>query len=470
MQDRAIAEIGKLEFKKDNDLQPYQLFAQEPYPNKISKVLLIVFEEKDDQFYFNTIDIQNLGEKNYFKYAYRKGASRGGDITFTTKCSADLDKKLNTLLNNQYPKFLELAKKTDLGEFQIFEKLNTCFLKERDIIQTELQKKYEVLSKDDQKVSVFSISLIINGNNKLLSDFKTVRKQLELDGIEGNYKKYGVVSKGKNTSCSICHKNRKTVFGFGTPFKYSTVDKPSFVTGFFDQKRNWTNYPICEDCALEMELGKNYMYKYLVKYFYGHSYFLIPKTVIPGDLKSLNEALEIIKDIDYRFKDGKAKSAAGYEDFLMEDLGKVAKNIFTLNLLFYEEHPTTKAIKIKLLLEEIPPSRFRKLFVNIPNKINEHALFKNALYYPKQKQHYDLNFSFSLIKQFFEDNFHEMVYKIFKGRKVSSNDLYEHFMKQVIINRNKKTEGKPYESFQLTIKKAFLIKNYLKELELIDNN
>lgn len=470
MQDRAIAEIGKLEFEKDKDLKPYQLFTQEPYPNKVCEVLLIVFEMKGEDFHYKTIDIQKAGEKNYYKYAYRKGSPRGGDITFTTKCSADLDKKLNTLLNNQFPKFLELAEKTNLDEFQIFKRLSICFHKERDDIQSAIQKKYENLPKDAQKVSIFSISLIIDGSERLLSDFETVRKQLELDGIEGNYKKYGVVSKGKNASCSICHENRENVFGFGTPFKYSTVDKPSFVAGFFDQKQNWVNYPICESCALEMELGKNYMYKNLVKYFYGQSYFLIPKTVIPGDLESLNTALEIIKDIDYRFKGGKAESAAAYEDFLMKDLGKVAKNIFTLNLLFYEENSTTKAIKIKLLLEEIPPSRFRKLFIEVPNKVNNHPLFKNALYYSKQKQYYDLKFSFSLIKQFFDDDFYEMVYKIFKGRKVSSYDLYNSFMKQIIINRNKKAEGKSYESFQVTIKKAFLIKSYLKELELIDKN
>lgn len=471
MQDRAIIEIGQLEFEKDKNLKPYQLFTQEPYPNKVCKMLLIEFDKLSNGIRFKGIDIQNSNENNYFKFAYRKGSSRGGDITFTTKCSSDLGKKLNTLLNNQFPKFLELAQKTDKEEFDLFTAIKMVFLEKREAIETQLQQSYDDLTKDEQKVSAFSLSVTTkDGKKHFLSDFETIRKQLELDGVEGNYKKYSVVSKGEYKTCSICHNEKDVVFGFGSPFKYSTVDKESFVSGFFDQKKNWINYPICEKCALEMELGKNYIFKNLKKYFFGHSYFIIPKTVIPGDLENLNNALDIIKDVEYRFEKNKGEDVTSSEDFLLKDLGAVSKNVFTLNFMFFEENSTTKAMKIKLLLEEIPPSRFRKLFIEVPEKINDNPFYKNALYYSKQKQHFDLKFSFRLIKQFFEDQFYEMVYKIFKGGKINSNDLYQHFMIELISNKNKKNNQSSYDDPSITVKKAFLLKSYLDELNLINYN
>jgi CRISPR-associated protein Csh1 len=50
----------------------------------------------------------------FLKYGYRKGSSRGGDITITTKVSETFDKKLNTLKNNQISSFIEVAQKQTL--------------------------------------------------------------------------------------------------------------------------------------------------------------------------------------------------------------------------------------------------------------------------------------------------------------------------------------------------------------------
>ena len=87
------------------------------------------------------------------------------------------------------------------------------------------------------------------------------------------------------------------------------------------------------------------------------------------------------------------------------------EDYFNLNLLFYEENPTTKAIKIKLMLEEILPSRFRKLFVEAPEKINEHKLYKGAITIKKEK--FDLAFNFGILKTFFEEDFYDLDSKSF---------------------------------------------------------
>jgi CRISPR-associated protein Csh1 len=466
MQDRAVTDIGRLEFEKNSKLKPYELFTQEPYPNKVCKMLLVEFIQKRDEIHYKGIDFQNVNEKNYSQYAYRKGSARGGDITFTTKFG-DLDKKLNTLINSQFPNLIELSETEESENATFFKDWKNSFIENYDQLKKELQKAYDNQEKQDRLNSAFTLTIDIKGKRKLLSEFKSVQQLIAKNGTEGNYKKYGVISKGKNSECSVCHELKTNVYGFGSPFKYSTVDKTGTVSGFFNQKNNWVNYPICESCAIEMELGKNYITKYLTKYFFGKSYYLVPKAVLTNDKESLDNALTLFNKIDYQIKNSETISSK--EDFLMEQIGETNNNIFTLNLLFFEENPTTKAIKIKMMLEEIPPSRFRKLFIEIPKVVNKNPLFKDIDYHFKKKQKQDLQFSFRLIKQFFEDNFYEMTYKIFMGRKISEKELHKSFMKVIRANYNKKVNNEGFvEKGDLLIAKCYLLQNYFKELNLIN--
>ena len=322
MQDRAITDIGKLEFEKNLNLKPYELFTQEPYPNKVCKMLLIEFQQKEEKISFKSIDFQNVNEQNYSQYAYRKGSARGGDITFTTKFG-DLDKKLNTLINSQFPNLIELSETEESENVTFFKDWKNSFIENYDQLKKELQKAYDNQEKQDRLNSAFTLTIDINGKRKLLSEFKSVQQLIAKNGIEGNYKKYGVISKGKNSECSVCHELKIYVYGFGSPFKYSTVDKTGTVSGFFNQKNNWLNYPICESCAIEMELGKNYITKYLTKYFFGKSYYLVPKAILPNDKQSLDNALTLFNKIDYQIKNSETISSK--EDFLMEQIGETNK-------------------------------------------------------------------------------------------------------------------------------------------------
>lgn len=467
MQDRAITDIGKLEFKKNADLKPYELFTQEPYPNKVCKMLLIEFEQKEQIISFKGIDVQNVNEQNYSKYAYRKGSSRGGDITFTTKSSGDFEKKLNTLITIQFPKLIDMSEKVNPDNIEFFKEWKRSFIENFDSLKNELQKVYENLEKQEKLNSAYTLTIDVKGQRKLLSAFPSVQQLIEKDGIEGNYKKYNVTSKGKKTECSICYQEKSEVFGFGSPFKYSTVDKTGTVSGFFNQKNNWVNYPICESCAIEMELGKNYITKYLTKYFFGKSYYLIPKAVLSNDTESLDDALSLFNDLDYQIKNSNVISSS--EDYLMEKIGEVDKNLFTLNLMFFEENSKKSAIKIKMMLEEIPPSRFRQLFIEVPKKINKNPLFKDIDYHYKEKQKQDLRFSFRLIKQFFENNFYEMTYKIFMGRKINEKELYKRFMEVIRANYIKKANNEGFvENGDLLIAKCYLLQSYFAELNLIN--
>ena len=464
MQDRAVQEIGEFALIKQNDASPYQLYTEEITPGKVCTMAVIVFSKTKDAIQYQHIDAANVNQDNYQQYAYRKGTSRGGDITFTTKFG-DVDKKLKVLAK-QWSSLIDVAEQVSPQEYQLFKVWHIAFEENREKIQTDLSDFYNGLDKKKQLASGYTLALETNGDRKLLATFETVRHQLVTSGTEGKKEKYKVVSEGKDNVCSVCLKKQPVLYGFASPFKYATVDKPGTVSGFFNQKNNWINYPICEQCALTLELGKNYITKHLTKSFFGNRYYLIPKTILPHDKKSLRKAIDGLQRIDYdaRHQD----TIKSRENYLMNRIGKL-DNSFTLNMLFFEENATTKAVKIKLMLEEIPPSRFRELFIDAPQKVNEHSLYELADHIPAQKEKINLTFSFGIIKQFFEDTFYDTVYRVFTGKSINRQELLTRFMHVIRSNYNKKMTSDGYvEQKHLTILKAHLLLRYFEVLTIVE--
>lgn len=464
MQDRAITELGQLELSKMANLKPYQQFVEEITPGKVATIALIMFLQKNERILYQHIDVNNANQDNYQMFGYRKGSARGGDITFTTKFG-DLNKKMKVLVTSQWASLLSVAKEVSNEEFQIFETWRQAFKENQEQIHNDLTAFYSGLDKKQQQTSAFTLAIEMNGQTKFLTDFKSVQKQILLSGTEGKKRKYNVVSEGQDNLCSVCFNKKATLYGFASPFKYATVDKPGTVSGYFNQENNWINYPICEDCSLEFELGKNYVTKHLSRSFFGRRYYLIPKPILRNDKTRLQKALRLLDDISYEI--GKSDQIESREDYLMERLSGL-DNLITLNLLFYEENPTTKAIKIKLMLEEIPPSRFRTLFVDIPKVVNKNALYLDADYNFKKKEKKDLQFGFGLIKQFFDDNFYDIIYRIFMGHSMNRSELFHRFMQVIRENSNKQVTSESFvENRSVTVLKAHLVLRYLQEVNIV---
>ena len=467
MQDRAVTEIGKWAFSKMPDKEPYSLYVENMFPKKEKySIALICFEQIKEVLKFKEVDLDNVTGKNYAQFAYRKGSARGGDITFTTKLS-NVEKKLNTLFTIQLPKLvtgLEKSKFTD--DYALFKKLYECFEAEYSTIEEELTTQFDGMDKKEQQALGMSLLFIIDGKKKYLGSFESIKQLILESGTEGKSNKYGVISEGKDATCSICLKEKEKLHGFAAPFKYSTVDKKGFVSGFFNQKKNWQNYPICPECALEFEIGQKYISNNLNKYFFGKSYFMIPKTIIKGDQKNLAKAIKLIVNTEH--KEAKSESILAIEDYLMKSIGK-EENQFSLNMLFFEENPTTKAMKIKLMLEEIMPSRFDILFNKTPELVNYNKLYEKAITRKKEKM--DLVFGFSLFRDFFQDDFFGIVQKVFLGIPISMEYVYSRFMHVIRSNHNKSMSSDGYVEYtRLTILKAHILINYLQKLKIIEFN
>lgn len=446
------------------------LYVQNMFPGVNYDMILAVFllTEDDEQLtcQFAGVDMEKASETTYLKYLYRGGSPRGGDITFTTK-AGDLAKKLNTLLTVQLKNAIALCRTANYQrDLKLLLALHHRLTADYNDILAALQSAYGQIDKKRQQSSGFSICFESDGERLYLADFPVFQQQVLLSGTAGKSEKYGVISQGKDQFCSICLEKKPLLHGFASPFKYATVDKPGMVSGFFDQRGNWKNYPICSDCSLEFEYGQKYVAQKLKRYFYGSSYFAIPKTVLSSDTNGLEKALKLITGLEFQLSE--AEKEKRVEDRIMQEIGKAA-NYFTLNLLFFEENPTTKAIKIKLLLEEILPSRFRRLFSEVPAKVNPNPIYK-AAYQIKKKPH-DLTFSFGLFKQFYEDDFYGIVNDVFVGQLINRQTLYSRFMAQIRANYNKAQISDGYvEPAGMTVLKAHLLLNYLTHLSLITPN
>lgn len=466
MQDKNITAIGRIKGNKKE--KAYQNYIEDMFPGQDYDMAVVIIEAEANEHKYRGVDSQKVSDINYLRYAYRKGSARGGDITFTTKFNNF--ERLFSTIHNQIKNLLSFCEERGFQEEHLFFKQFKALIdKQESRILEDLKQQFEAAVGDAKKQLGFSFVFQKENQQIYLESFESIQALLLHDGTAGKSIKYKVTSEGKDELCSVCLERNDKLHGFASPYKYATVDKPGLVSGFFQQKNNWRNYPICSDCALDFELGQKYVSQHLNKSFYGNRYFLVPQLIFGKQDSTLKKALNLIENFDYDNKD-KARIQSREESLMRHIAQKEGdEDSFLINLLFYEENPTTKAIKIKAFIEEVLPSRFRTLFVTVPKKVEKAALFKGALIIKKEPT--DLRFSFGLVKQFFPDKFLEIVQKIFHGSPVSIDLLYTAFMSEIRKNHNKtKTSDGYVEPTKWTILKAILVIAYLKELSIIPKN
>jgi len=439
MQDRAIANIGRIYLSKLGFNSPFELYTQNMFPGENYKMILITFALTDSEAgiscTFKDIDIEIASEKNYLKYAYRKGSANGGDITFTTKFSGD-EKKLKTIVHKQFPNILNKINSQDYPkEFEILKAVEASLSENYSRILSELNELYSNLDRTEKTKTGLSFLFRFSEETKYIGDFEIFKNAVSYSGTEGKAVKYETTSKGENSICSVCLKERPELHGFASPFKFYTVDKRGFASNFFKRECSWKNYPICPECGTLLEFGKKYIENNFKRYFYGKSYYLIPKLIVE-DQTELEKVLHMIN----KYNDSSyGQTEKKIEDTFFEYISK-KENYFNLDLLFFEEDATTKAIKIKLMIEEIFPSRFKKIFSEIPCLVNENIIYKE-IFKNKNNEYDDLRFNFGILKKYFENSFYDIIYRIFTGEKISASMVYDSIMNVIRKNYKEKISG-----------------------------
>ncbi|MBC7333391.1 MAG: TIGR02556 family CRISPR-associated protein, partial [Actinobacteria bacterium] len=253
--------------------------------------------------------------------------------------------------------------------------------------------------------------------------------------------------------CSVCGKGGKLVFGNVSVYKFYTIDKKGFISGGFVKSNAWKNYPVCEECKIYLEEGKKFIEKNLSFRFYGLNYHLVPDFILGvGDTPS--RVLEIFEDASslISLREGSIKRLTDDEE---EILGLLAKeeDYVALNLLFLRK--MKQAERIILLIEEVLPSRLRKIFI-AKDFVDE--IFGE-------------NFNFGKIRQFFpkKDNenpdlnkyFLEITDRIFRSNMIDCRFVLSAVIKKI---RDMFVNG---EKFRNQVIDGLMVFLFLEKLSLV---
>jgi len=338
----AVCLLGKLYKEKiieesGNDYT--NIFVENPNESGTYNTVLEIIIDKD----FNYVETRVSEFKSEYipKYLYKRGSSGGTDFTPTARIT-EPEKTLNNKIVNSFKETIRDYKKTYDVTF-LENILNTLTLN-KEAILADIKNKF-----DSKKNSILTVVF----DNKYIGDIEIFRDKLKKDSVKNYYLIDGKESRKRGKVCSICKEKNKEVYGNANVFKFYTVDKKGYVAGGFNKLDSWRNFPVCSDCAIELELGKRYLDENLSFKFQGRDFYLIPKLLFEKDLIKVLNLLRRLKGEILE------KTYETVEELMFKRL-QALENYMSFDLLFYEEN--NAALNIKLSVQEVLPSRFRQLY------------------------------------------------------------------------------------------------------------
>ncbi len=454
----AIREIGLYAIKEEGKSidDPLAILVKSPANNATRNVMFIVIDRNGEDFVYRGIDIEEYSSDNILRYCYKKGSPHGTDLTPTsmiTNVESTFEKvKILPWFKNQKDEFLR--------------KIGNCLRENREKIIADLKQSY---SRENN-----IISLKIDG--KYVGDYEIFRNIL----IEKAAKKFyytpsfspaNRVSRSQNQICSICNQRKDTVFGFVNTFKFYTVDKPGFVSGGFQQRYAWKNFPVCLNCALTLEAGKAYLGKFMNFSFYGFNYLVIPEFLSEVDETTRKDIFKKIeRQRNPEFRTVEIRRLTTDENEILDLMSK-QKNFLNLNFMFYDvpRGYDGTVFNILLYIEDILPSRLKYLF-DKKEEVDSIGIFKECMVPISEKQakksgYKPLEFNFGVLRRFVPRvTFLNIVDRIFTGKPVDYDFLMQFIMHEI---RAEFINDHPTRVSTLS---GFMLLNYLYRLGLITCN
>lgn len=443
---QAIMELGKQNLEREgrdtSDL--LSILVQDPNQTKrYPFTFIIIFDSKDNKLSYREILLDHTSKNKVIKYLYRRKGSAGANYTPTCIISKDFP----TAFKNRIEGWFKKIKKTKDGKVTfelkteegivevpmdnpIFEMLSNAFSSSKEIIFPELNKKWEETQTSLKKGSgvVLTVGVVDQGKDmKYLGDFEEFRKFL----IDCKILKLKEIRKEKHT-CSICSNANTEVYGnaISDIFKFYTLDKEGYIAGGFQRQQAWKNFPLCFNCTLLIEEGRDFLDNYLQFSMAGNQYYLIPKLIL-----GIKEAPDVIEDfftISTQPKEtlSSIKRISEDEKEVIEELGKL-KDILTYNFMFFERQKGSPAVhRIHLLIEDVLPSRISKIF-EVKKEAEKHKIFKNVK--TNKKKYESIEFRFDTFRKFTpsQKEFLEVVDKTFRGINLEPTIIFSWFMKPI---------------------------------------
>lgn len=482
----AIKEIGEYVLKGkgkniDDPLDILDILIDDPESNPkkqaYKKILVILIKKVGEKYEYIGVNIEEYDKEKINKYLYKQGSSKGIDITPTSRVTTIDSTFENTKILPWFNNYQEISLDKDVN---LINDVGKCIKNNKEQILKELKEKHAEIDKKEKAVLTLKI------DDKYIGEYDIFKKILVEESKKGFYSKYGKISKAENEICYVCNERKKEVYGFVDTYKFYTVDKPGFVSGGFHQKDAWKVYPVCLNCALVLEAGRKYVNDYLNFNFYGFSYFLILKFINKEDYENKKEVFKLIEEQqDPKFAKKEVNRFTQDETEILELMSK-EKNYLDMNFMFYEapKGPDGSVFNVLLYVEDILPSRLRKLFdTKRGNKersivgVDQINIFKECMVpvFEKKKRvgEKPLEFNFGVVRTFFQKisknrtydkYFLDITNKIFTNKPIDY-DFLLHFIMQKI--RDEFINDYPTKISTL---KGFMLLNYLNKLNILKIN
>lgn len=425
---KTIKDIGELQYNNlETEDKSLEIFTEDPSDGgRYNIVNEIVMTFDGNEFTFKEINQREYDDELKYKYLYKFGSSRGCDISPTAKITEPKKTYENKILA-AIKDGINYCNESETKEKEILTKLQEKLVEEKEKIVKYITSLFNSIPKKERYL-ILTVVIEEEEKKKYIGDFEVFKRRIREIPINKFY--YSATMKkevvGYESCCSICNLKKDKVFGLASPYAFYTIDKPGYISGGFDYKNAWRNYPVCEECAIKLELGKNYIDKNLVLSFYGRNFYLIPKPIYSKDLnKVLEKYQRLLKD-----EDKLAKDIIKPEDRVMKLLAK-EENRVTFDLMFFEEN--NNALNILLNIEDVYPSTFSKLY-KAWEDIKNMEFFEDI--------HYLANFNYLNILYSSKDYnryFLDMVDKIIGKGRIEYNFLIK-FINEKLIEGFKKEE------------------------------
>lgn len=386
--------------------------------NRNKNIAAVILEDKDGEIAYRSVELESYDEKKIRRYLYKRGPEIGLDFSPTSRIT-EPEKTLKR-------KFFAWFEKSDKVEEFISEEEKKWLARIQKVIAENkemIRKEVEELFKNVPKKEGMFITLKIMRDGKSfypgdIEAFCNIMKKRSQKELEAK-------AAAKDKVCAICGEKKEQILSNASVYTFYTEDKIGYITGGFDKKRSWRNYPVCPKCWDAMVEGRRYVEKNLAFRFCGLPYYLIPKFIM-GHQNTSEEILDIFTDTSRLFslkEKVKTKITVDEKDILY--YLKDANDVLTLNFLFLRKE--NKAERIVLLIEDVFPSYLREIF-SAKEKVDEKL---------------SVNFTFGSIRTFFAKSdpakrnndldkyFLDTLHRIFKKRPVDKKFIFRFIMQRL---------------------------------------
>jgi CRISPR-associated protein Csh1 len=417
------------------------------------KVICVVFELKDSSITYNRTHLEEYDSSKSGKYLYRTFSHGRYDATPTTRVLSLEKVKIRTLLW-----FKEYSQKYDDW---LIQSLNDEINRRGEYLFAEVSEKYKGLG-GEQRNLLFTMKIEEEGEEKYVGDYPIFRRIFKEESLRKFFAKHNVEAKGTGL-CYLCGEE-KEVFGFASPFSFYTLDKQGFAPNFIREDA-WKRLPICAECAISLESGKEFLNKFLLKNFYGFKFYVIPKFIFGNITEEVIEEVEDVAD-----KRKYTESLLCVEDDIL-DLMKERGNMLNLDFMFIK--PKQKDFfNIVQFVEDVPPSWIKRLHDTL-KEVKSLSLFKEdmlkKILWKTKVGGLDTGLTIGgLVRPFFpspsyDKHFIDIIGSILAQRPVDRSLLIKAFLREI---QDRHINEKAWEETLLCLK-SFMLLLFLDKLKLL---